>query len=124
MAQKTLNYPKGSFALGAGDLVDVYDVNVTWQDGEKNVSTLRLNPGGSTVGSRGCTVTFKSAISEEGFERDYLGKYKKREVVQGRFKLPGTTITVEGRFTSPAVTGNVDNFIDFQIGIIGAGDAS
>lgn len=120
-AEDFLDYPKGRFALGAGDLIDVYDVQIQYEDGEKPVSTLRQNPGGSTHGARSVRVTFKTALSEESFERDYMGKYRKREVVQGRLKVPGLTFNVTGRFTQPNVASNVDNFIDFGIGIIGRG---
>lgn len=119
MADDFEDYPKGRGSLGAGDLIDVYDINLTYEDGEKIVATLRQNPAGSTHGTRSATLTFKSAISEAGFERDWLGKYKKREKVEFRLKLPGKTIVQVGRLTKPSVVTNVDNFIDFSVSIIG-----
>jgi hypothetical protein len=115
------DYPKARLSLGPGDLIDVYDVNGTWEDGEKIVATLRANPSGSVGGTRSFSLTFKSAISANGFERDFLGPYEKRKVQRLRLKLPGKTIVATGRFTKPSITSNVDNFIDFSIGIIGRG---
>lgn len=120
MATEFLDYPKARFALGAGDLIDVYDVSLQVEDGETAVTTLRRNPGGSTGGKRVSKCTFKSALSEEGFERDWMGKWRKREVVKGRLKVPGLTFAVTGRLTQPQVMNNTDSFIDFQITIIGA----
>jgi hypothetical protein len=119
MATEFLDYPKGRLALGAGDLIDVYDISGTVEDGEQSVSTLRQNPAGSTGGKRVAKLTFKSAISEEGFERDYWKKYQKREVVQGRFKVPGKVFTVTGRLTSPSLTSNVDSAVDNSWTLVG-----
>jgi len=113
------DYPKGQAALGSGDLIDVNDVNLAFEDGEKVVSTLRANPAGSTHGAKSVTATFKSQISSAGFERDYMGKYRKREVVQLRLKVPGLVFTITGRFTKPQITSNVDNQIEFSLSIIG-----
>lgn len=120
MATEYLDYPKARCALGAGDLMDCYDVNGSAEDGEKSVATLRRNPGGSTGGARSGNVTLKSAISEEGFERDWMGKWRKREVVQLRIKVPGLTWVFTGRLTKPTITSNVDGFIDFQISLVAA----
>ncbi len=95
-------------------------VRMLVEDGEKVVSTLRRNPAGSTGGARVGTVALKSAISEEGFERDWMGKWRRREKVQLRIKVPGLTWIFTGRLTKPQVMSNVDNFIDFQISITGA----
>lgn len=119
MATDFLDYPKGRWALGAGDLLDVFDVSVQMEDGETAVTTLRRNPGGSTGGKRVAKATFKMAISEEGFERDYMGKWRKREVVEGRLKVPGLTFAVKGRFTAPQIMSNIDSFVEFQITILG-----
>ena len=114
-----LDYPKGVFAMGSGDLLDVADVNISFEDGEKVIATLRMNPAGSTHGMRSSTTTFKSVISKEGFERDYLTKYRKREVVQGRLKVPGLVFTSVGRLSKLQITANVDNAIEFTATIVG-----
>lgn len=116
-----LDYPKARVAFGSGDLIDVIDYNLAYEDGEKVVSTLRQNPGGSTHGSRSCRLDLTLAQSEAGYERDFWGKYKKREVVQLRLKVPGKVHTITGRFTQPKVAGNVDDFIKFNISVIGRG---
>lgn len=116
-----LDYPKGRLAIGPGDLIDVYDTNFAFTDGEKIVATLRANPSGSTGGPRSAKGTFKSAISSNGFERDFWGPYQKRQTVNLRFKMPGKVIVIVGRYTEPQITSNIDNFIDFSVAVIGRG---
>jgi hypothetical protein len=124
MADDFLDYPKGRWAVGPGDLLDVYDVNVQYTDGEKTVPTLRRNPGGSTGGPRFVKATFKCAISQNGYERDFMGYYRKRTVVQGRLKVPGLTHNITGRYTEPKVMTNTDSFVEFEISVIGKGTES
>jgi hypothetical protein len=118
-AQDFEDYPKARISLGPGDLIDVTDVTLTYEDGEKIVATLRQNPAGSTHGTRSVTCAFNSALSQEGFERDWLGKYRKREKVEARLKLPGKTIVIVGRLTKPTINSSVDDFIKFGVTIIG-----
>ncbi len=120
MSEQMLHFPKARAAFGAGDLQDVYDTNLAITDGRKLLSTLRRNPAGWTDGSRSTNCTLKSFISEEGFERSWLKKWKSGEIVQIRLKVPGQTITIEGVLTNPVLTSNVDNGIDFSISILGA----
>lgn len=108
--------------MGAGDLIDVHDINLTSTDGEKVVATLRQNPAGSVGGARMTKLTFKSKISEAGFERTYRKDWKKRTVKQARLKVAGETWIVTGRFTEPSIVSNVDSEIEFQISIIGRDD--
>jgi len=124
MSQEFLDYPKARVALGAGDLQDAFDVSGVTEDGEKIVATLRRNPAGSTGGTRSGTATFKSAISQDGFERDWFGMYRKRKVVQLRIKAPGVTWVFTGRLTKPQITSNVDNYIEFTISVIGKFDVA
>lgn len=124
MADDFLDYPKAQVSLGSGDLLDVQDVTLALTDNEKNVSTLRQNPAGSTGGARGAELSFKSAISKEGFERDYIANWKKRKVVQARLKLPGKVFPVTGRLTKPQITSNVDNWIEFSVSLLGRLDES
>ena len=119
MSDDFLDYPKGRCSLGPGDLLDVFDINIAMEDGEKVVSTLRQNPAGSTFGAKSSTTTFKTAVSEAGFERDWMGKYDKREVVELRLKVPGLVFTNKGRLTKPQIVSNVDGFIEFTISIVG-----
>jgi hypothetical protein len=114
-----LDYPKGQVALGAGDLVDATDCELAFEDGEKVMATLRLNPAGSTHGMRSCKATYTSIISNEGFERDYMTKYRKREVVNLRLKVPGLVFSCVGRFSQPKIVSNVDDAIKFTITIAG-----
>jgi hypothetical protein len=111
------DYPKGKIAVEGGELQDCYDVNLSFEDGETDVHTFRNagQPSGSTAGKRKATVTFKSAISRAGFERDFLGRWNRRRVTQVRVKIPGKTVTITGRYRNPQFTTNADNFVDFQI---------
>jgi hypothetical protein len=117
------DYPKGQVAFGAGDLVDAADISFNFEDGEKVLATLRQNPAGSTHGARSCTSTFKSLISAEGFERDYMTSYRKRKVVNIRLKVPGLVFTCTGRLTKPQIVANVDNAIEFTVSVIGRAGA-
>lgn len=114
-----LDYPKGVVAMGSGDLLDAADITIAFEDGEKVMATLRMNPAGSTHGMRSATTTFKSLISKEGFERDYMTKYRKREVVQIRLKVPGMVFTATGRLSKPQIVANVDNAIEFTVTVMG-----
>lgn len=114
-----LDYPKGRIAQGAGDLQDAQDINLAYTDGEKHVHTLRRNAAGSTTGGRGVTLTFKSAISENGFERNYMENYRKRRVIQYRVKVPGDEFIVVGRISEPNIVSNVDGHIEFTVKIVG-----
>lgn len=121
MATREVKYPKLRMAIGAGDLIDVYDVSLSWEDGKKSVSTLRQPRSGHTVGSTEVKVTFKSYISEEGFERDYFGPYQRDEQINAKVKLPGgTTIGIVGTYTQPRITGNVDGAVEFEMSMIGS----
>ena len=121
MATEFEDYPKGQIAVEGGELKDAYDINVTFEDGETTVHTFQDGgmAKGSTGGKRACTITFKSAISNTGFERDYMGRYKKRKVTNVRVKVPGKTFSVTGRYMTPSFTANTDNFIDFSIALKG-----
>jgi len=114
-----LDYPKGVVAMGAGDLLDAADITIAFEDGEKVMATLRMNPAGSTHGMRSATATYKSLISKDGFERDYMTKYRKREVVQIRLKVPGMVFTAVGRLSKPQIVANVDNAIEFTVSVVG-----
>lgn len=119
MADQEFKYPKARIAQGAGDLIDAYDVTLAVTDNRKSVSTLRMKRAGHTEGAREAKLDFKSYVSELGFERDWLGKWRKDETVSVKVKLPGKTLTVTGTLTNPQVTGNVDNAIEFSISVLG-----
>ncbi len=112
------DYPKGRLAQGSGDLIDVSDVSVNYVDGEKHVHTMRRNAAGSTTGGRAVNISFTTKLSEAGFERDWMGIYRRREVKQYRLKVPGQTFVLEGRLTQPSITSNVDGEITFVVGVV------
>jgi hypothetical protein len=119
MSEELLKFPKARLSLGAGDLIDVFDVVLAIEDGIKLISTLRGNPAGYTGGVIAATLTWKSYISELGFERDYMQKWRKKEAVQTRLKVPGVTFTTVGPLTKPQITGNVENAVEFQVSQVG-----
>ena len=107
-------YPKARVAMGAGDLRDAVDITHKTSKGVEQVHTLVANPSGLVTGKKTSEISFKSAISAEGFERDYYSKYENEESVQFRIKLPGKTITQTGLITDLEVTSNVDGVIEFS----------
>lgn len=119
MADDFLDYPKGRIAQGAGDLNDVSDFTLAYQDGEKHVNTLRRNGAGSTSGPRNCTLSLTIKISELGFERDYMGNYRKRKVLLYRLKAANETFVMKGRLSNPQLVSNVDGEITFTVSVIG-----
>jgi hypothetical protein len=121
MATTFEDYPKGQVAVQGGDLQDAYDINCAFTDGETLVHTFKGKgqASGSTGGKRSCKITFKSALGKAGFERDYLGNWEKRKVIEVRLKVPGKTITCTGRLKEPNWTSNLDSFIDFSVTIEG-----
>ena len=112
-------YPKGRLSLGSGDLIDVTDVGLKASKGRKLVATIRQNPSGFTDGEANNEITFKSALSEDGFERDFWGKWQKGEVVQLRLKVPGKTFVQTGVFDDLEITSNVGGHIEFSAKHIG-----
>lgn len=110
-----LDYPKGKIAIEGGELKDAFDIQVAFEDGEQDIHTFR-NKGmasGSTGGKRAGSVTFKSYIGKNGFERSYLEDWERRKVVQARVKVPGKTFTFTGRYRTPVMGSNLDGAIEF-----------
>lgn len=118
--QDPLFYPRGRVAMGAGDLNDAYDIAIARAKGVKQESTLRMDPAGTSRGPKTGSITFKSKISETGFERDYDGPYERHENVQVRVKIPGKTYVCVGQLDDLNVTSNVDGAIDFSCKIVGS----
>lgn len=103
-------YPQTYIAMGNGDLIDVTDLNVDFGNGAKNVHTLRRQCAGQTLGNREATVTFNSAISEDGPERNYWKDCQRGIVRQIRVKVPGgeTVLVCTGRFSKVTLDGPLD----------------
>ncbi len=117
MSNDYADYPKGQIAYNGGNLQDAFDIQLKLEDGETDVHTLRNNgmAVGSTGGKRRAEITFKSAISQAGFERDYFGAWQKRKVVNIRVKVPGKTFSITGRLRQPAISANLDSFVEFTV---------
>lgn len=117
MANTYEDYPHGKIAVEGGELQDAYDVSVTFEDSEKDIHTFANagQPTGSVGGHRKGSVTFKSKISKRGFERDYLGRWNRRQVTQVKVKVPGKTVTITGRYRQPQFATNSEDAVDFTI---------
>jgi hypothetical protein len=126
MADEFQDYPKGQISMQGGDLQDAFDINISLDGSETDVHTFagKGEPSGSTGGKHKNSVTFKSAISKLGFERDYIGSKKNRKVVNCRVKVPGKTLSFTGRIGKLDITSNLDNFIEFTVTIGGKVDFS
>jgi hypothetical protein len=121
MSKEYSDCPKAKISVQGGELQDCYDISLVYEDGETTVHTFK-NKGeasGSTGGKRKTTLTWKSAIPETGFERDYMGNWRKRKVVNARVKIPGKTFSVTGRLTKPQIVNNIDGFIEFAVTLEG-----
>lgn len=92
-------YPRGQIAMDNGDLMDVTDFKITYTDGSKQVHTLRRQGAGVTQGNEECTCTFNAVIGENGEEADWIALVRNFTIKQLRFKFPGRTITVNGKYS-------------------------
>jgi len=112
-------YPKGRISKGAGDLVDVTEVTVKMSKGRKQIGTLRNPTSGITNGEHANEITFKSVISEDGFERDYQKDFDNDTVAQYRLKVPGKTYALTGMIDDLEINSTKDGAIEFSCKVIG-----
>jgi len=112
-------YPKGRISKGSGDLVDVTEVTVKMSKGRKQVATLRNPEAGITNGEHVNEISFKSVLSEDGFERDYQADYDNDKIAQYRFKIPGKTYAITGMIDDLEITSTKDGAIEFSCKVIG-----
>jgi hypothetical protein len=114
------NYRTGRIAVEGGDLQDAYDISVSFTDGNKTVATgSSADISGVFIGPKGIEVSWNSKISEDGFERDYLGKYRKGATIQVRLKLADADIVCVGKYTQPSFKFASESEIEFTIKLIG-----
>ncbi len=119
MGDEVRTYPRARLSKGAGDLIDVTDVTARFSKGRKLIGTLRNPESGVADGEHANEITFKSVLSEEGFERDYNSDYEKGTVSQYRLKVPGATFAITGKLDDLEVTSNVGGAIEFSAKVIG-----
>ena len=119
MAEEQKIYPRGYIAMGSGDLIDVTDVKIDISDGTKQVHTLRQKGAGVTQGVEESTITFNIVIGEDGEEADWLKLVKKNEIKQLRMKLPGRTITANGKFNAASYELPLDDAIKLGMTFVG-----
>jgi len=112
-------YPRGQIALDSGDLIDVTNVKIDTTDNSKQVHTIRQRGAGITQGSEETTITFDAVLSEYGEEADWLALVKKQQIKQLRIKVPGRTITANGKFNSVGYELPLDDAIKISISFIG-----
>ena len=112
-------YPRGSIAMGNGDLIQVTNVKIDHTNNAKQVHTIRQKGAGITLGVEETTISFDAVVSEDGPERDYLKMLKKGEIKQVRIKIPGETISVNGTVSQLSKELPLDSEIKFSITFIG-----
>jgi len=112
-------FPVGTIAMGSGDLLDVYNVDLTITSNKKQISTIRKPGAGIFKGVEECTVTFSSKIGENGEELDYVEMVKKNQITSLRLKIPNRTMTIEGGYSETKITTSLDDAIDLQATFVG-----
>lgn len=112
-------YEKGRLAMGSGDLMDVFNVDIELKDGSKLLHTLRKSPAGFVQGTYETTGSFDTYIAPEGPEADWLAGVQGRSVNQFRLKLSGITVTIDAKIDSVKVKQAVDDATQFNISFIG-----
>lgn len=116
-------YPKGSIAMGNGDLVQVVNFDHTLNNGAKQISTLRKGQAGITLGPGDSQADFESVIPETGMERNYYRDCQKGTVRQIRFKEPGgRTLVMNGVFSSVKTSNPIDDAVKVSCTFIGKTD--
>lgn len=115
-------YPRGSIAMGNGDLMQVINAKVSVKNGAKLKHTLRKKGAGATLGNEETTVTFDFEIPETGPEKDYIDLVQQGTVKQIRLKVPGKTYTVNGVFSSCDTELPLDDAIKGSVEFIGKMD--
>lgn len=112
-------YPKSRISMDSGDLVDVTNLSYEITDGSKQVHTLRKKGAGFTQGVEETKVTFDAVVSELGEEFDGISNVKHPVEKQIRIKIPGRTITVNGKFDSMKLDNGTDAEIKASYSFIG-----
>ena len=119
MAAEQLLYPRGRIATDSGDLFDVTNVKIDLTNNAKQIHTIRQKGAGFTLGNEECTVSFDLVVSENGQERDWVGKLKKGTVTQLRLKVPGQTFTCNGAVKQVGIEMPLDDAIKQSVSFIG-----
>lgn len=112
-------FPRGQIALDTGDLIDVTNVKISTTDNSKQVHTIRQKGAGITQGVEETTITFEAVVSEFGEEADWMAFVKTSTIKQLRIKLPGRTITANGKFNSIDYELPLDDSIKASLSFIG-----
>ena len=107
-------YPKASIAMGNGDLLDVYNVELTITANKKVIHTLRRDAAGIFKGPVEATVSFSSKIGKNGEELDYLEMVRNHVIKSLRLKLPNRTVTIEGEYGEVKYSSGNDDAIDLS----------
>ncbi len=115
-------FPRGSIAMGNGDLMQVTNVKVSLKNGAKLKHTLRKKGAGAVLGNEECTVTFDYEIPETGPEKDYMDLVQTGAVKQLRLKVPAKTYTVNGVYSSSDMELPLDDAIKGSCEFIGKMD--
>jgi hypothetical protein len=119
MADPLPYYPKGRLAMGNGELMDIENVKVTTKNGAKLKHTLKKSPSGVTKGVLETELSFEGIVSENGYERDYIGRVINGTVTQLRVKVPGETLVFTGVPTERSMELPLDDAIKFTVSWVG-----
>lgn len=123
MALEQEFYPKGTIAMGNGDLMQVTNFTHTLNSGAKQVSTLRKGQAGVTLGPGDSSCEFDSVIPETGPERNFWRDCQRGTIRQVRFKEPGgVTIVMNGVFNTVKTENSLDDPVKTSCGFIGKTD--
>jgi hypothetical protein len=112
-------FPHARIAMGNGDLVYVTNVKYDLTDNSKLVHTLRKKGAGFTQGTEDTNLTFDAVIGENGEEADWVQLVKKPRPEQIRVKIPGRTITIDGKYSSLSLDMPLDSEIKVSLTFIG-----
>jgi hypothetical protein len=114
------HFKTGRVAIEGGDLQNVYDIQLSYTDGNKTVATGSSDQiSGVFTGPQGCELTWSSKISQAGFERDYLGYYRKRKTIQVRLKVANMDIVLAVKLSQPSIKWSSESEIEFSVKGIG-----
>lgn len=94
MSQDLPIFPRGTVAMGSGDLTQVTTFKIKITNGAKLKHSLRKSPSGVTFGHREVSGSFDVEVPEAGEERDYWEMVAAGTIKTLRIKIPGRTLAV------------------------------
>jgi len=112
-------YPRGSLAIGNGDVQSAASASFTTTNNGKLVHTLRRSPAGVVLGTREASGTFELVVDEDGLEIEIFNRIANGDTVNFRFKMPQTTKVIEGILTNADISLPVDDVVGVTLAFVG-----